>query len=99
MSVSGEPLISLTNLTHLYLSGCSVIDYLPLSDIYANLEQSDFTIAYTLSEFGFYMNRDANQEICDGEDASVRINHTEWGPVSDSWLENCVEHVILGLKF
>lgn len=87
------PLISLTNLTHLYLSGCSVINYQPLSDIYQNLVQSDFTIAYTLSEFGFSMNRDSNQAICDGEDASVRINHTEWGPVSDSWTENCVRTV------
>lgn len=88
------PLISLTNLTHLYLSGCSVINYLPLSDIYANLEQSDFTIAYTLTEFGFNMNRDINQAICDAnEEASVRINHAEWGPVPDIWFKDCVRTV------
>ena len=88
------PLISLSNLTHLYLSGCSVINYLPLSDIYPNLEQSDFTIAYTLSELGFSRNSYPNQAHFDGENASVRINHTEWGPVSDSrWMENCVRTV------
>lgn len=89
-----SPLISLTNLTHLYLSGCSIINYLPLSDIYANLEQSDFTIAYTLSELGFSRNSYQNQANCDSEDVSIRINHTEWGPVPDSrWMENCVRTV------
>lgn len=88
------PLISLTNLTHLYLSGCSVINYLPLSDIYTNLEQSDFTIAYTLSELGFYMDRGVNQAVKETEDAYIRINHTEWGPVSGSrWMENSVRTV------
>ncbi|MBN2883885.1 MAG: hypothetical protein JXN10_10170 [Clostridia bacterium] len=88
------PLISLTNLTHLYLTGCSVINYLPLSDIYANLEQSDFTIANTLSELGFCRNSYQNQANFDGEEVSIRINHTEWGPLPDSrWMENCVRTV------
>ncbi len=88
------PLTSLTNLTHLYLSGCSVNNHQPLSDVYPNLVQSDFTIAYTLSELGFGRNRYENQVNFDGEEASVRINHTEWGPVPGSrWMENCVRTV------
>ena len=90
------PLVSLTNLTHLYLSGSLVKTYQPLSELYVNLVQSDFAIAYTLSELGFGRDRYENQANFDGEEASVRINHAEWGPVSDSrWMENCVRTVFV----
>jgi Leucine-rich repeat (LRR) protein len=47
------PLTSLTNLTHLYLSGCSVNNHQPLSDVYPNLVQSDFTLRIHFRNWGW----------------------------------------------
>ncbi len=84
------PLAALTSLKRLYLSGCQV-RYAPLTEIYQNLEARDFTIAATLAEFGFHM--DGAQAIYDGEQVSVRINHTEWGYPGEDWIQNCVRTV------
>jgi hypothetical protein len=43
------PLLTLTNLKCLYLEGSQIRNYLPLADIYANLELADFDAAFTLS--------------------------------------------------
>ncbi len=88
-----SPLVSLTSLKHLYLAGCPIGDYFPLSDIYQGLEQKDFLIAFTLAELGFSMDNDGTQAIYDGESASVRLNHVEWGDPPGEWLRNCVRTV------
>ncbi len=88
-----SPLVSLTKLKGLYLAGCSINNYFPLSDLYQTLEQKDFTIAFTLSELGFIMDNDGKQAIYDGDNASVRINHIEWGAPPEEWLRNCVRTV------
>jgi internalin A len=87
-----SPLVPLTSLKHLYLADCPISNYFPLSDIYQNLEQKDFTIAFTLAELGFIMN-DGKQAIYDGKSASVRINHIEWGAPPEDWMKNCVRTV------
>jgi len=81
------PLASLISLKRLYLEGCK-LNYSPLAEIYPNLEDKDFIVATTLSEYGFYMS-DA-QAIYDGEQVSVRINHIKWGTPSAMGAENCV---------
>lgn len=88
-----SPLASLTKLKHLYLTGSPINNYFPLSDIYQNLEQKDFTIAFTLAELGFIMDNGGKQAIYDGDSASVRINHIEWGAPPEDWLKNCVRTV------
>ncbi len=88
-----SPLVSLTSLKHLYLADCPISNYFPLVDIYQNLEQKDFTIAFTLAELGFIMDNGGKQAIYDGDSASVRINHIEWGAPPEDWLKNCVRTV------
>ena len=80
-----SPLASLTNLQHLYLANCLVNDYSPLVNIYPNLENKDFTMAFTLKELGFSMNAENNQAFYDGEGASIAINHSEWGAPPMEW--------------
>lgn len=87
------PLAGLAGLKVLNLSGCPVSDYYPLSEIYPNLLEKDFTIAYTLAELGFAMDNDGKQAIFDGENASVRINHVEWGDPPEEFMNNCVRTV------
>ena len=91
------PLVSLTNLKYLYLAGCPISNYFPLSDIYQSLEQKDFNIAFTLTELGFHMDNDSKQASYDGERASVRINHIEWGtpPPPGDWAKDCI---LIGLE-
>lgn len=86
------PLAGLKNLKFLFLEGSPVSDYFPLSDIYPNLLEKDFTIAYTLAELGFYMD-DTRHAILDGDEASVRLNHREWGDPPDDWTGNCIRVV------
>lgn len=88
-----SPLIPLTNLKYLWLAGCPVSNYYPLADIFQGLEQKDFSIAFTLAELGFVMDDNGRQAIYDGEAASVRINHIEWGDPPEDWLRNCVRTV------
>ena len=88
-----SPLVTLTRLKHLYLAGCSIDNNFLLLDIYQSLEQKDFSIASTLAELGFVMNHDIKQAIHDGDDASVRINHIEWGTPPQEWEQNCVRAV------
>ena len=88
-----SPLAALTKLKHLYLTGSPINNYLPLSDIYQNLEQKDFTIAFTLAELGFTMN-DANNQASYGDvqrdGLSVNINHAEWGAPQSEDMTKCV---------
>lgn len=90
-----SPLASLKNIKYLYLSGCPISNYYPLSDVYQGLEQKDFTIAFTLAELGFIMDNGGKQAIFDGESASVRINHIEWGAPQEDWTKNCVRTVFV----
>jgi internalin A len=89
-----SPLASLTKLKHLYLTGSPINNYFPLSDIYQNLEQKDFTIAFTLAELGFTMN-DANNQASYGDvqrdGLSVNINHAEWGAPQSEDMTKCVK--------
>jgi len=89
-----SPLASLTKLKHLYLTGSPINNYFPLSDIYQNLEQKDFTIAFTLAELGFTMN-DANNQASYGDvqrdGLSVNINHVEWGAPQSEDMTKCVK--------
>lgn len=79
------PLVSLTNLKHLYMADSPVIDYYPLLTIYPNLENKDFTIASTLKELGFNIDDGRKQANFDSEDASITINHSEWGAPPADW--------------
>lgn len=88
-----SPLAALKNLKFLFLEGSSVSNYFPLLDIYPNLFEKDFTIAYTLAELGFYMDNNSKQAILDRESASVRLNHREWGNPPDDWTGNCIRVV------
>ena len=80
-----SPLASLTNLQHLYLANCPVNDYSPLANIYPNLENKDFTMAFTLKELGFSMDDASNQANYNSEGASITINHSEWGAPPMEW--------------
>jgi hypothetical protein len=88
-----SPLASLTKLKYLYLTGSPINNYFPLSDIYQNLEQKDFTIAFTLAELGFTMNN-ANNQASYGDvqrdGLSVNINHAEWGAPQSEDMTKCV---------
>ncbi len=79
------PLGSLTSLKYLYLANSPVSDYAPLAEIYPNLEKKDFTVASTLMELGFTMDDGSKQAFYDGQDASITINHSEWGAPPFSW--------------
>jgi hypothetical protein len=85
------PLTSLSGLKYLFMEGSPVNNYFPLSEIYPGLIEKDFTIAYTLVELGFYMD-DSKHAILDGDGASVRLNHKEWGDPND-WTGNCIRMV------
>lgn len=88
-----SPLASLTKLKHLYLTGSPINNYFPLSDIYQNLEQKDFTIAFTLAELGFTMNDAGNQASygdVQRDGLSVNINHAEWGAPQSEDMTKCV---------
>ncbi len=87
------PLSTLTNLKYLFLEGAPTQDYSPLSDLYPNFLGKDFFIASTLAELGFYMDDNSKLAILDGEGASVRLNHREWGNPPDDWTGNCIRIV------
>jgi len=80
-----SPLASLTNLKHLYLDNSTVDDYSPLANIYPNLKEKDFTMAFTLKELGFSMNYDNKQATYDSDSASITINHSAWGAPPAEW--------------
>lgn len=91
--VDVTPLAGLISLKYLFLNGSPVSNYLPLSEIAPGLLEKDFTIAHTLVELGFYMDFERKQAILDGENASVRLNHREWGNPPDDWTGNCIRVV------
>ena len=80
-----SPLAALTGLKSLKLEASLVTDYSPLADIYQNLEEKDFTAAFTLSELGFAMNNDGTLAEYITEGLCVTVNHSEWGvPAADA---------------
>ncbi len=87
-----SPLAALTNLKQLYLEDCPVADYLPLADIYPNLEEKDFTAAFTLAELGFSKEIGSAQAKYDVDDVDVEVSHSEWGiqPIDSKTEENSV---------
>lgn len=85
-----SPLASLTGLKRLYLADCRV-DYSPLTDIYPNLEESDFTMASTLAELGFTRSGDSVVASYTAEGLIVTINHEEWGIPEMEAENNCVK--------
>ena len=84
------PLASLANLQHLHLANCTVSDYSPLANIYPNLSNTDFTMAFTLKELGFAMNEENNAAKYANESLDVIINHAKWGAPPMEWDANCV---------
>ncbi len=87
------PLAGLTNLKYLFLAGSPVENYFPLSELEPGLLEKDFIIAHTLVELGFYMDFERKQAILEGDGASVRLNHREWGNPPDDWMGNCIRVV------
>ena len=74
-----SPLSGLTGLKQLYLSECPVDDYSPLADIYANLEEKDFTIPSSLEELGFTKPDNSVLATYSAEGLTITVNHSEWG--------------------
>ena len=74
-----SPLAGLNGLTQLYLAECPVDDYSPLANIYANLEEKDFSVPFSLEELGF--TRSSNNVLASysAEGLIVTVNHSEWG--------------------
>ena len=89
-----SPLAALPCLKRLFLAGCPVADYSPLSNVYSSLEEKDFIMASTLAELGFTMN-DADNQASRGDvqrdGLSVNINHIEWGVPQTEDMRNCVK--------
>ncbi len=89
-----SPLVSLTKLNHLYLTGSPIDNYFPLSDIYKNLEQKDFTITFSLFELEFTMNdtdNQANYGDFQRDGFCVSINHAEWGAPQYEDMMKCLK--------
>ncbi|MCC6148595.1 MAG: leucine-rich repeat domain-containing protein [Anaerolineaceae bacterium] len=85
-----SPLASLTSLKYLYLTNSPISDYSPLVEIYPNLAKKDFFIASTLEELGFIMDAGNKQANYNSDNASVSINHSEWGAPPMEWDANIV---------
>lgn len=81
--LEGLPLISLR------LSGSAVTSFASLEDLYPNLTEKDFSMAFSLQELGFRMN-DNNQANFATESASITINHAEWGAPQAEWDANII---------
>lgn len=88
-----SPLAELSNLQYLFLADSQIGNYQPLAEIYPNLIQSDFTVSFSLAGLGFVMDNGRKQAIYDGDKASVRINHAEWGAPTEEWGEDSVRTV------
>lgn len=84
----------LTKLKALYLEAVPTKNFFPLKEIYTGLELKDFTLSTKLVDLGFYMDDEKKQAILDAENASVRINHLEWGEPSSEENRNCVSIVL-----
>ncbi len=74
-----SPLAGLTNLHRLLLAECPITDYSPLAGIYPSLEESDFTMAASLSDLGFTLDLDQMLASCSTKNATFTVNHSEWG--------------------
>ncbi|MFA7135232.1 MAG: leucine-rich repeat domain-containing protein [Bacteroidales bacterium] len=87
------PLLALSNLNCLYLEDSQIRNYIPLADIRANLELSDFDVAFTLAELGFNFNDGDKLALYQTDKYDIRINHAEWGaPPQQDW-QNCIRVV------
>ena len=85
-----SPLASLTQLKSLKLEGCPIADYSPLENIYKNLEEKDFTTAFTLADLGFTLIYDGVEAGYKTSELLVTINHDEWGTPEAELENNCV---------
>ena len=74
-----SPLAALTELKTLMLEGCPITDYSPLDNIYQNLEEKDFTAAFSLSELGFTLIDHDTTAAYKTEELIVTVNHSDWG--------------------
>jgi len=74
-----SPLAALTGLKSLKLEGCPISDYSPLGNIYQNLEEKDFTAAFSLSELGFTLIDHDTTAGYKTEELLVTVNHSDWG--------------------
>lgn len=79
-----SPLAALAGLKSLKLEACPITDYSPIADIYQNLEEKDFTAAFTLTELGFSMNNDGTLAEYAAEGLYMAVHHSDWGiPAAD----------------
>ena len=85
-----SPLASLTELKTLKLEDCPIADYSPLENIYQNLEEKDFTAAFTLAELGFTRINDGAAAGYKTGEFLVTVNHDEWGTPEAELEINCV---------
>ncbi len=86
------PLFALSGLKCLYLEGSQIRNYMPLADIRATLEQSDFEVAYTLAELGFSFDDNDKLALYQTDEYDIRLNHAEWGGQREDW-QNCIRVV------
>jgi hypothetical protein len=86
-------LAGLTNLEYLFLADSQAKNYLPLMELYPNLEQSDFTVSATLAGLGFNMDNGSKLATYVMDKSDIRINHAEWGAPPEDWMKNCVRTV------
>jgi len=85
-----SPLSGLTNLKVLSLADCPITDYSPLAGIYPNLEEKDFTMAFSLAELGFTRIDHNTTAGYKTEVMAVTINHLEWGTPSVAEEADCI---------
>jgi len=85
-----SPLAALTELKSLKLEACPITDYSPIADIYQNLEEKDFTVAFSLSELGFAMNNDGTLAEYITEGLYMAVHHSDWDIPAEDMQGNAV---------
>ena len=85
-----SPLAGLTELKSLKLEGCPISDYSPLENIYKNLEEKDFSAAFTLADLGFTLISDGAVAGYKTGEFIVSVNHEAWGKTQMEMEGNCV---------
>lgn len=83
------PLAALEHLQFLFLGDSPVENLYVLSEIFQNLEESDFMVPSTLQDLGFSMDQD-HLAWFENENYDVRINHSSWGEPSGEMFLNCL---------
>ncbi len=87
------PILALSNLDCLYLEDSQIRNFMPLADIRASLELSDFDVASNLAELGFTFNDNDKLALYQTDKYDIRINHAEWGNPSQQDWQNCIRIV------